>query len=77
MLVYIRPATCPSSLTRLTVLTVSCKLVLAYGRYPDGARSEPPLAVEDNLNPECAQEGLCPAQPAQRVRVGSLASQSD
>src|SRR6266516_1171131 len=31
--------------------------VLLYGRYPDRARSEPPLAAEDNLNPEGAEEG--------------------
>jgi hypothetical protein len=34
------------------------QLVLAYGRYPDCARSEPPLAAEFNLNPECAEERL-------------------
>src|SRR5438094_459712 len=39
-------------------------LVLSYGRYPDGPRSQPPLAAEDNLNPECAEEGLYPAQPS-------------
>src|SRR6478736_202561 len=38
--------------------------VLAHGRYPDGPRSQPPLAAEDDLNPECAEEGLCPTQPA-------------
>src|SRR5262245_1992772 len=38
--------------------------VLAHGRYPDGPRSRPALAAEDNLNPECAEEGLSPAQPA-------------
>ena len=38
--------------------------VLAYGRYPDCPRSEPPLAAEGNLNPECAEEGLYPAQSA-------------
>jgi hypothetical protein len=37
--------------------------VLAHGRYPDGPRSQPPLAAEDDLNPEWAEEGLCPAQP--------------
>src|SRR6516162_11086810 len=43
--------------------------VLTHGRYPDGPRSQPPLAAEDNFNPKCAQEGLCPAQPAgQRPR---------
>jgi hypothetical protein len=40
------------------------QLVLADGRYPNCPRSEPPLAVEDNLNPKRAQEGLCPPQPA-------------
>ena len=25
--------------------------VLARGRYPDGPRSQPPLAAEDDLNP--------------------------
>src|SRR5256886_10630617 len=39
-------------------------LVLAHGRYPDGPRSQPPLAAEDDLNPECAEESLGPAQPA-------------
>ena len=39
-------------------------LVLTYGRYPDCPRSQPPLAAEDNLNPERAEQGLCPAQPA-------------
>src|SRR5262245_3176879 len=38
--------------------------VLAHGRYPDGPRSQPPLAAEDNLNPERAKRGLCPTQPA-------------
>ena len=33
---------------------------LTYGRYPDRPRSQPPLAAEDNLNPEGAQKGLCP-----------------
>src|SRR5438552_2069315 len=37
---------------------------LAYGRYPDCPHSQPPLAAEDNLNPECAEEGLRPAQSA-------------
>ena len=36
--------------------------VLAHGRYPDGPRSQPPLAAKDNLNPECAKRG--PTQPA-------------
>ena len=39
-------------------------LMLSYGRYPDCPRSQPPLAAEDNLNPECAEEALCPAQSA-------------
>src|SRR6478752_7298897 len=38
--------------------------VLAHGGYPDGPRSQPPLAAEDDLNPECAEDGLGPAQPA-------------
>ena len=38
--------------------------VLAHGRYPDGPRSQPPLAAEDDLNPKRAKRGLCPAQPA-------------
>jgi hypothetical protein len=38
--------------------------VLAHGRYPDCPRSQPPLAAEDNLNPERAERGLCPTQPA-------------
>ena len=38
-------------------------LMLTYGRYPDCARSELPLAAEDNFDPEGAEEGLCPAQP--------------
>ena len=29
--------------------------VLAHGRYPDGPRSQPPLAAEDDLNPERAK----------------------
>ena len=37
--------------------------VLLHGRYPDCARSELPLAAEDNFDPEGAEEGLCPAQP--------------
>src|SRR5215471_14601417 len=40
------------------------QLVFVYGRYPDCARSQPPLAAEGDFNPECAEEGLCPAQPA-------------
>jgi hypothetical protein len=31
--------------------------VLAHGRYPDGPRSQPPLAAEDDLNPERAKRG--------------------
>src|SRR3954470_15333702 len=38
-------------------------LVLTYGHYPDCPRSQPPLAAEDNLNPEGAEQGLYPAQP--------------
>src|SRR5262245_40146691 len=38
--------------------------MLTYGRYPDCPRPQPPLAAEDNFNPERAEEGLCPAQPA-------------
>jgi hypothetical protein len=38
--------------------------VLARGRYPDCPPSQPPLAAEDDLNPECAEEGLGPVQPA-------------
>src|SRR5437660_5928384 len=38
--------------------------VLALGRYPDGPRSQPPLAAEDDLNPRRAKRGLCPTQPA-------------
>ena len=41
-------------------------LVFTCGRYPDGPRSQPPLAAEDNLNPEGAQKGLCPPQPASK-----------
>ena len=39
-------------------------LVLTYGRYPDRPRSQPPLAAEDDLNPQRAEQGLYPAQPA-------------
>src|SRR5215471_2423551 len=46
------------------------QLLPAYGRYPDCTRSEPPLAAKGDFNPNCAQEGLCPAQPAgQRARA--------
>jgi hypothetical protein len=38
--------------------------VLAHGRYPDRPCSQPPFTAEDDLNPECAEEGLRPAQPA-------------
>ena len=38
--------------------------VLARGRYPDGPRSQPPLAAEDDLYPKRAERGLCPTQPA-------------
>jgi hypothetical protein len=37
--------------------------VFTHGRYPDCPHSQPPLAAEDNLNPERAQKGLCPPQP--------------
>ena len=47
------------------------QLVFAYGPYPDCARSEPPLAAERDFNPNCAKEGLCPAQPASE-RAGAL-----
>jgi hypothetical protein len=36
---------------------------ITYRRYPDCPRSQPPLAAEDNLNTQGAQEGLCPPQP--------------
>jgi hypothetical protein len=39
-------------------------LGLTYGRYRDCPRSQPPFTAEDNLNPEYAEAGLCPAQPA-------------
>jgi hypothetical protein len=39
-------------------------LILTYGRYSDCPPSQPALAAEDNLDPESAEEGLCPAQPA-------------
>ena len=39
-------------------------LMLTYGRYPDCPRSRPPLAAEDDLDPEGAEQGLYPAQPA-------------
>src|SRR6476660_4586040 len=45
--------------------------VLARGRYPDGPRSQPPLAAEDDLNPKRAKRGLCPTQPASKC-AGTL-----
>src|SRR5262249_22220775 len=42
--------------------------VLVLGRYPDGPRSQPPLAAEDDLNPKRAKRGLCPTQPAASAR---------
>ena len=41
--------------------------MLTYGRYSDRPRSQPPLAAEDDLNPECAAGAA-----DQRVRGGSL-----
>jgi hypothetical protein len=38
--------------------------VLTHGRYPDCPRSQPPLVAEDNFDPECAEEGVGPPQPA-------------
>src|SRR4051794_29201204 len=38
--------------------------VLAHGRYPDGPRSQPPLAAEDDFNSKRAKRSLCPTQPA-------------
>src|SRR5215471_1516509 len=38
--------------------------VLAHGRYPNGPRSQPPLAAEHDLNPKRAKRGLCPTQLA-------------
>ena len=32
--------------------------VLAHGRYPDGPRSQPPLAAEDDLDPKRAKGAL-------------------
>ena len=40
------------------------RLALTYSRYSDCAGSEAPLAAEGNFDPECAEEGLCPPQPA-------------
>jgi hypothetical protein len=37
---------------------------LVHGCNPDHPRSRPPLAAEDDLNPEYAKEGLGLAQPA-------------
>ena len=48
--------------------------VLAHGRYPDGPRSQPPLAAEDDLNPECAEEALGPPEPASECAALSQAS---
>ena len=47
--------------------------VLAHGRYPDGPRSQPPLAAEDDLNPERAERSSVPDAAGQRVR-GSITS---
>ena len=49
-------------------------LMLTYGRYPDCPRPQPPLAAEDNVNAERAEEGLCPAQPASECAALSQAS---
>jgi hypothetical protein len=38
--------------------------VLAHGHYPDGPRSQPSLAAEDDLNSKRAKQGLGPTQPA-------------
>jgi len=38
------------------------QLVLAYGRYPDGARSEPPLAAEGNFSRPVSARGLFASQ---------------
>jgi hypothetical protein len=38
-------------------------VLLFGGRYNDCPRAQSPLAAEANLNPECAEERLCP-QPA-------------
>ena len=57
------------------VLAASLGLGLTYGRYPGCPRSQPALAAEDNLNPECAEEGLGPAQPISECG-GSSASQT-
>jgi hypothetical protein len=50
--------------------------VLAHGRYPDGPRSQPPLAAEDDLNPKRAKQGLCPTQPASECAGSPSASQA-
>ena len=50
--------------------------VLAHGRYPDGPRSQPPLAAEDDLNPKRAKRRSVPDAAGQRVRGDSLASQT-
>src|SRR5262249_1010144 len=40
------------------------KPFMSYGCYRDCPLSQPPLAAEGNFNPECAEERLCPVQPA-------------
>ena len=51
--------------------------VLAHGRYPDRPRSQPPLAAEDDLNPECAEEGRlnrsAPRRKRKRLHAGAAA----
>jgi hypothetical protein len=49
--------------------------VLAHGRYPDGPRSQPPLAAEDDLNPKRAKRGLCPTQPASERAGAAIETQ--
>ena len=51
-------------------------LVFPCGRYPDRPRSQPPLAAEDNLNPEGAKRGLCPTQPTGECAGIFLANQT-
>jgi hypothetical protein len=51
--------------------------VLSHGRYCNCPRSQPPLAVEDNLTSEDAEERLCPAQllsfvPTNETNIGLL-----
>ena len=43
--------------------------VLTYGRYPDCPCSQPPLAAEDNFNPECAEEA---GRPSHQLRSWTL-----